>query len=82
LRKKLLKERDEEIEVLVSKFEDETTKSQNELKKNYEEKMNALKERNATQLTDVRIVREVGLFINLSFSSENQRSLGKTNIWN
>ena len=55
LKKKLLKERDQEIEMIVSKFEEEATKSQNDLKKSYEEKIASLRERNATQLNDVRI---------------------------
>jgi hypothetical protein len=48
-----MKERDEEIDVIIARFEEESAASQKDTNRKHEEKMNALKDKQSSQLAEV-----------------------------
>ncbi len=48
-----MKERDEEIEVVIARFEEESSAAKEQMKRSFEEKLNSVKDKHASQMNEV-----------------------------
>lgn len=77
------KERDEEIEMVISRFEEESVKGEKDRQKAHEDKINSMKSSHVSQLNEV-LNRNImkGMMLMLLCSLKNQRRAGKPSTWN